>query len=90
MVNIGDLPDALDQRSLALEFAPGGQSAGLGRVARAKRLSTAFFFQPNYDALIECIAPPGQAKYPPVLSGEYRDLKYRQTRLMETAKAATV
>jgi hypothetical protein len=25
-----------------------------------------------------------------VLSGEYRDLKYRQTRLMETAKAATV
>jgi isopenicillin N synthase-like dioxygenase len=46
---------------------------------QAKRLSIAFFQQPNYDALIECIAPPGKAKYPPVRSGEYRDLKYRQT-----------
>jgi isopenicillin N synthase-like dioxygenase len=47
--------------------------------SRAKRLSIAFFQQPNYDALIECIAAPGKAKYPPVRSGEYRDLKYRQT-----------
>jgi len=47
--------------------------------SQAKRLSIAFFQQPNYDALIECIAPRGQAKYPPVRSGEYRDLKYRQT-----------
>ena len=47
--------------------------------ARSKRLSIAFFHHPNYDALIECIAPPGKAKYPPVNSGEYRDLKYRQT-----------
>ena len=46
---------------------------------RAKRLSIAFFQQPNYDALIECIAPPGKAKYPPVRSGESRDLKSRQT-----------
>jgi isopenicillin N synthase-like dioxygenase len=48
----------------------------------ARRLSMAFFHHPNYDAMIECVAPSGQAKYPPVLSGEYRDLKYRQTRLM--------
>jgi isopenicillin N synthase-like dioxygenase len=47
--------------------------------SRAKRLSIAFFQQPNYDALIECIAPAGKAKYPPVKSGEYRDSKYRQT-----------
>jgi isopenicillin N synthase-like dioxygenase len=47
--------------------------------SRARRLSIAFFQQPNYDALIECIAPPGKVKYPPVQSGEYRDLKYRQT-----------
>jgi isopenicillin N synthase-like dioxygenase len=47
----------------------------------AKRLSIAFFHHPNYDARIDCIAPPGEAKYPPVGSGEYRDLKYRQTRL---------
>jgi isopenicillin N synthase-like dioxygenase len=52
--------------------------------AGAKRLSMAFFHHPNYDTLVECIAPPGKAKYPPVQSGEYRDLKYRQTRLMET------
>jgi isopenicillin N synthase-like dioxygenase len=47
--------------------------------SQAKRLSIAFFQQPNYDALIECIAQPGKAKYPPVTSGEYRDSKYRQT-----------
>ena len=49
--------------------------------ARTRRLSIAFFLHPNYDATIECIAPPGQAKYPPVNSGEYRDFKYRQTRV---------
>jgi isopenicillin N synthase-like dioxygenase len=48
----------------------------------SKRLSIAFFHHPNYDARIECIAPPGLAKYPPVGSGEYRDLKYQQTRLL--------
>jgi isopenicillin N synthase-like dioxygenase len=57
--------------------------------AGRKRLSMAFFHHPNYDALIECVAPPGKAKYPPVLSGEYRALKYQQTRVVETAKAAT-
>jgi isopenicillin N synthase-like dioxygenase len=53
-----------------------------GSVAsRAKRMSIAFFHHPNYDALIECIAPAGKAKYPPVLSGRYRDEKYMQTRV---------
>jgi isopenicillin N synthase-like dioxygenase len=45
------------------------------------RLSIAFFHHPNHDAMVECIAPPGEAKYPPVGSGAYRDLKYRQTRV---------
>ncbi len=49
--------------------------------ARTRRLSIAFFLHPNYDSTIECIAPPGQAKYPPINSGEYRDFKYRQTRV---------
>ncbi|SDB73312.1 isopenicillin N synthase family dioxygenase [Belnapia rosea] len=53
--------------------------------ARSRRLSIAYFQHPNYDALIECIAPPGEAKYPPVLSGAYRDEKYRQTRVKEPA-----
>ena len=47
----------------------------------AQRISLAFFHHPNYDALVECIAPEGQAKYPPVLSGEYRDQQYRRTRV---------
>jgi len=53
--------------------------------ARAKRLSIAFFQHPNYDALIDCIAPRGQAKYPPVRSGVYRAEKYAQTRLKSSA-----
>jgi isopenicillin N synthase-like dioxygenase len=52
-----------------------------GVAARSKRLSIAFFHHPNYDALVECIAPAGKAKYPPVLSGRYRDEKYMQTRV---------
>jgi isopenicillin N synthase-like dioxygenase len=47
----------------------------------ARRLSIAFFMHPNYDAVIECIAPSGEAKYPPIGSGAYRDFKYRQTRV---------
>ena len=46
------------------------------------RLSVAFFTQPNYDAVVECLPtctdrdnPP---KYEPVVSGKYRDLKYVQ------------
>jgi isopenicillin N synthase-like dioxygenase len=49
--------------------------------ANRARLSIAFFNHPNYDVLIECLAPPGQAKHPPVMSGEYRDLKYAKTGL---------
>jgi isopenicillin N synthase-like dioxygenase len=45
------------------------------------RLSIAFFNHPNYDVLVECIAPHGRAAHPPVLSGEYRDLKYAKTGL---------
>jgi isopenicillin N synthase-like dioxygenase len=48
--------------------------------ADSSRLSIAFFHHPNYDALVECIAGAGEAKYPPVTSGEYRDQKYSQTR----------
>ena len=46
------------------------------------RLSVGYFFQPNYNALIECIptcAGPGNPpKYEPVFAGKYRDLKYDQ------------
>lgn len=45
------------------------------------RLSIAFFNHPNYDALIECLPSQGPARHGPVLSGEYRDLKYTKTGL---------
>lgn len=45
------------------------------RAAESRRLSIAFFHQPNDDALIECLPSclkPGEvAKYPPVTSGEH-------------------
>jgi isopenicillin N synthase-like dioxygenase len=50
----------------------------------APRLSIAFFNHPNWDVMIECVAPPGQARYAPVMSGDYRDLKYAKTGLATT------
>src|SRR5215510_9625840 len=46
------------------------------------------FNHPNYDVLIECIAPRGQAAHPPVLSGGYRDLKYEKTGLTAATMGA--
>jgi hypothetical protein len=36
---------------------------------------------PNYDALIECLPSQGAPRHAPILSGEYRDLKYAKTGL---------
>jgi isopenicillin N synthase-like dioxygenase len=78
VVNIGDLLMRwTNDRWVSNTHRVGNPPASVA--SRAKRLSIAFFQQPNYDALIECIAPAGKAKYPPVRSGDYRDLKYRQT-----------
>lgn len=79
VVNIGDLlmrwtNDRWVSNSHRVVNPPGTKSD-------EARLSIAFFHHPNYDALIECVAPEGEAKYPPVLSGAYRELKYRQTRV---------
>jgi len=52
------------------------------------RVSIAFFNHPNYDVSVECLAPAGQAKHPPVLSGDYRDVKYAKTGL-EPARIRT-
>jgi len=49
----------------------------------SRRQSIVFFYQPNYDALIECLpgccAPGHPAKYPPVTSGEHRLQKFLKT-----------
>ncbi len=48
-----------------------------------RRVSIGFFHQPNYDAVIDCL--PGCSGcdhpplYPPVTSGAFRDLRYRET-----------
>jgi isopenicillin N synthase-like dioxygenase len=52
------------------------------------RLSIAFFNHPNYDVPIECLASPEAARYPPVLSGDYRDAKYAKTGLRTATAAA--
>jgi len=61
----------------------------LGSPPSRPRLSIAFFNHPNYDVLIECLASPGAAKHPPVLSGEYRDLKYAKTGLTGAVAPST-
>ncbi len=52
------------------------------------RLSITFFHQPNYDAMIECLpscAGPGNpARYASVRSGDYRDVKYAEARLVDS------
>jgi isopenicillin N synthase-like dioxygenase len=60
----------------------------LGGAPSRPRLSIAFFNHPNYDALIECLPSQGEAKHVPVLSGEYRDLKYSKTGLAAAGATA--
>jgi len=49
------------------------------------RLSLAFFFQPNYDAIIECIptcqGPDDPAKYAPIANGEYLAQKFAEQQI---------
>lgn len=49
----------------------------------SRRQSIVFFYQPNYDALIECLpgccGPDHPAKYAPVTSGEHRLRKFLKT-----------
>jgi isopenicillin N synthase-like dioxygenase len=57
----------------------------LDEAARRHRLSIAFFNHPNYDALIACLPTQGAARHAPVLSGDYRDVKYAKTGLTSAA-----
>ena len=45
-----------------------------------RRLSIPFFFQPNYDAIIECLpgccGPDNPPRYEPVTSGQHRLTKF--------------
>jgi isopenicillin N synthase-like dioxygenase len=50
------------------------------RALDSRRMSIAYFFQPNYDALIECLpsctGPGNPPRHPPVTSGEHRLRKF--------------
>jgi isopenicillin N synthase-like dioxygenase len=49
------------------------------------RLSLVFFFQPNYDAIIECIetcqGPDNPAKYAPIANGDYLAQKFAEQQI---------
>ena len=51
------------------------------------RVSIVFFFQPNYDALIECVptceSEDRPAKYAPIRNGEYLAMKFAQQQIVE-------
>jgi isopenicillin N synthase-like dioxygenase len=53
------------------------------RALGSRRQSIVFFFQPNYDALVECLptcgGPERPPRYPPVTSGQHRLGKFLRT-----------
>jgi isopenicillin N synthase-like dioxygenase len=81
VVNIGDLLMRwTNDRWLSNLHRVENPPAGAG--PSQARLSIAFFNHPNYDAVIECLPSQGAPRHAPVLSGEYRDLKYAKTGLV--------
>lgn len=86
VVNIGDLMarwsnDRYRSTPHRVSNPPGGTGA--------RRMSIAFFHQPNYDAEISCLpncAVAGEApKYPPITSGEHRLEKVQKANAAATA-----
>jgi isopenicillin N synthase-like dioxygenase len=81
VVNIGDLLMRWTNDRWLSNLHRVGNPPLVGGGPSRPRLSIAFFNHPNYDVLIECLPSQGPPKHPPVLSGEYRDLKYAKTGL---------
>lgn len=46
---------------------------------RERRLSIPFFFQANYDTVVECLRPGETPRYPPVSVGAYRAERFART-----------
>jgi len=78
IVNIGDMLERWSNgrfkstvhRVVTVQHAP-------GETPRA-RLSAPFFFEPNYDTVVECLPNLGSPKWPPCTSGEYLKSKVRR------------
>jgi isopenicillin N synthase-like dioxygenase len=89
LVNLGDMTAQWTNdrwRSTLHRVVPPPTAAG-----RAKRRSAAFFFDANYDALIECIptcrSAEQPAKYPPVVAGEHLIQKILGPRALKISEA---
>ena len=89
-INIGDLMAEWTNdrwRSTMHRVAnPPTGATGVGR------LSMAFFHQPNYDAVVECLpgccAPGNPLRYAPTTSGEHVTMKIMRHRMMAAQAAA--
>ncbi|HEY2871508.1 MAG TPA: 2-oxoglutarate and iron-dependent oxygenase domain-containing protein [Reyranella sp.] len=46
---------------------------------RERRISIPFFFQANYDTIVDCLRPGETPKYPPVSVGAYRAERFAKT-----------
>ncbi|MCR0985688.1 isopenicillin N synthase family dioxygenase [Roseomonas populi] len=88
VVNIGDL---MAQWSNDRYVSTMHRVANPPRSGNTRRLSIAFFHQPNHDALIECIpgcAGPGNpARYEPITSGGHRLMKVSRANQAATTMA---
>ena len=89
VVNLGDLMERWTNDcwvSTLHRVVPPARDRTLG----SRRLSIAFFHQPNYDAVIDCIEtckPSGEkAKYPPITSGEHLSTKTTKEQSAYAAK----
>jgi isopenicillin N synthase-like dioxygenase len=73
VVNIGDLmAQWSNDRYVSTAHRVANPPAGV----LTRRLSVAFFHQPNYDAVIECLpacsSADNPARYAPITSGQHR------------------
>ena len=76
IVNLGDMLS---------RWTNGVYSSTVHRVVNRsgrERYSIPFFFEPNFDCVVECLPEFGPAKYPSITSGEYLLSKYAQTHAM--------
>jgi isopenicillin N synthase-like dioxygenase len=90
MMNLGDLTAEWSndrwRSTMHRVVPPADPTAG-----RARRRSTAFFFDANWNAVIECVptctGPANPPKYPPVLAGEHLMAKLMGPRTLQPSAA---
>ncbi|GFH46518.1 hypothetical protein CTEN210_02992 [Chaetoceros tenuissimus] len=86
VVNLGDMlerwTNGLFKSTLHRVIIKTNETDDLNSKRRRDRYSIPFFYEPDFDTLVECISTcegKGGAKYSPIKSGEYLLNKYHQT-----------